>query len=119
VREFLLGYVNYKKESIQVAAIEALGTLGDARSIAVLQTFANAAKGNAPQSAAERAVVELRAGRKAVDDFKNLRQEVLDLEKANREQSKELEDLKKQVAAKGDTTAKPRSKSKSGKKEGN
>jgi hypothetical protein len=35
-----------------------------------------------------------------VDDFKNLRQEVLDLEKANREQSKELEDLKKQFEAK-------------------
>jgi aminopeptidase N len=119
VREFLLGYVNYKKESIQVAAIEALGTLGDARSIAVLQTFANAAKGNAPQSAAERAVVELRAGRKAVDDFKNLRQEVLDLEKANREQSKELADLKKQFEARGETPAKSSSKTKSGKKQGN
>jgi aminopeptidase N len=119
VREFLLGYVNHKKESIQVAAIKALGTLGDPRSIAVLQTFANAAKGNPPQAAAEKAVADLRAGRKPVDDFKNLRQEVQDLEKANREQSKELEDLKKQFAAKGDTTAKPRSKSKSGKKEGN
>jgi aminopeptidase N len=119
VREFLLGYVNHKRERIQVAAIEALGTLGDSRSIAVLQTFANAAKGSPQREAAERAVAELRAGRKPVDDFKNLRQEVLDLEKANREQSKELADLKKQFEAKEAAPAKSRPKSKAGKKAGN
>jgi aminopeptidase N len=119
VREFLLGYVNHKKESIQVAAIEALGTLGDPGSIAVLQTFANAAKPAPQQAAAEKAVADLRAGRKPVDDFKNLRQEVLDLEKANREQRKELDALKKQLEAREDTSAKSRSKSKPVKKGGN
>jgi HEAT repeat protein len=44
VREFLLDYVNHKNESIQVGAIKALGTLGDPKSLAVLQTFADAAK---------------------------------------------------------------------------
>jgi aminopeptidase N len=119
VREFLLGYVNHKRESIQVAAIEALGTLGDPGAIAALQTFANAAKAAPQQAAAEKAVADLRAGRKPVDDFKNLRQEVLDLEKANREQRKELDDLKKQFEARKDTPAKSRSKSKPGRKEGN
>ncbi|HXR06574.1 MAG TPA: HEAT repeat domain-containing protein, partial [Candidatus Acidoferrum sp.] len=119
VREFLLGYVNHKKESIQVAAIKALGTLADPRSIAVLQTFADSAKASPQQEAAEKAVADLRAGRKPVDDFKNLRQEVLDLEKANREQSKELADLKKQFESKDAGSAKPKSKSKPGKKEGN
>ncbi len=119
VREFLLGYVNHKKESIQVAAIQALGTLGDPRSIAVLKTFADSAKASPQQTAAEKAVADLRAGRKPVDDFKNLRQEVLDLEKANREQSKELADLKKQFESKDAASAKPKSKSKPGKKEGN
>jgi aminopeptidase N len=119
VREFLLGYVNHKKESIQVAAIQALGMLGDPRSIAVLQTFADAAKASPQQTVAEKAVADLRAGRKPVDDFKNLRQEVLDLEKANREQSKELADLKKQFESKDAGSAKPKSKSKPGKKEGN
>jgi aminopeptidase N len=119
VREFLLGYVNARKESIQIAAIRALATLGDSGAIDVLQTFANAAKDSPQQKAAEKAVADLRAARKPVDDFKNLRQEVLDLEKASREQSKELEDLKKQVAAKEATAPKSRSKSKPGKKDGN
>ena len=117
-REFLLGYVNHKRENTQVAALEALGTLGDPRSIAVLQTFANAAKGSPQQAAAETAVAELRAGRKPVDDFKNLRQEVLDLEKANREQREDLDDLKKQIAAKEAPPAKAPAKSKPLGKEG-
>ena len=118
VREFLLGYVNDKKESIQVAAIRSLGTLGDPASIAVLQTFANAAKGSRQQEVAEKAVADLRAGRKPVDDFKDLRQEVVDLEKAAREQHKELEDLKTQVELKGETPANPRVKTKLDKKDG-
>jgi aminopeptidase N len=119
MREFLTGYVNHKNRGIQVAAMQALGTLGDAGAIGVLQTFANAGKGSPQHDAAEKAVADLRAGRKPVDDFKNLRQEVLDLEKANREQRKELEDLKKQFEAKGDVSAKAGSKAKPVKKEGN
>ncbi len=119
VREFLLGYVNAKNESIQLAAIRALATLGDSGAIAVLQTFASGAKDSPQQKAAEKAVADLRAARKPVDDFKNLRQEVLDLEKATREQSKEIEDLKKQFAAKESAAPKSRSKSKPGKKDGN
>jgi aminopeptidase N len=100
VREFLLGYVNSKSERVQVAAMRALGTLGDPRSIAVLQTFASAGRGSPLRDTAEKAVESLRAARKPVDDFKNLREEVLSLEKANHDQVKELEDLKKQIAAK-------------------
>jgi aminopeptidase N len=118
VREFLLNYINHKNEKIQVAAIKALGTLGDPRSLAVLQTFADAAKTGPQQAAAEKAVADLRAGRKPVDDFKNLRQEVLDLEKANQEQGKELEDLKKQFKAAEAASPKTKSKSKHGRKDG-
>src|ERR1700722_6474424 len=119
VREFLLGYVNDKRNRVQIAAIRALGTLGDPKSIAVLQTFANAGKGSPQQQAAEKAVADLRAGRKPVDDFKNLRQEVMDLEKASRDQSKEIEDLKKQIAAKETAPTKSKGKSKPAKKDGN
>jgi aminopeptidase N len=118
VRDFLSGYVNAKKESIQIAAIRALATLGDSGAISVLQTFANTAKDSPQQKAAEKAVADLRAARKPVDDFKNLRQEVLDLEKTSREQSKELEDLKKQFAAKEVAAPKSQSKSRSRKKDG-
>jgi HEAT repeat protein len=93
-RQFLLGRLNDQERTVQLAAIRALGALGDAQAIAALQTFANAAKGAPGQAAAERAVTDLRAGRKPVDDFKNLRQEFLDLQKTSRDLRKELDDLK-------------------------
>ncbi len=99
VREFLQARVNHKKRVVQLACISALGTLGDPKAIPVLQGFAAASKATPQRSAAERAVAELRAGRKPVDDFKNLRQEVLDLQKANRDLQRQLDDLKKKVDA--------------------
>ena len=103
VRKFLVEHVNDKKKTVQRAAISALGTLGDSQAIAVLQTFASASKETPERSAAERAISELRAGRKPVDDFKNLRQEVLELQKSNRELRKELDTLKKTSAAQAGT----------------
>jgi len=97
VREFLVRYVNHKKRAIRLASLSALGTLGDSEAIVVLNKFATAAKDSPERSTAERAVTELRATRKPVDDFKNLRSEVLELQKANRELRKELEDLKKKL----------------------
>ena len=99
VREFLVRYVNHKKRAIRLASLSALGTLGDSEAIVVLNKFATAAKDSPERSTAERAVTELRATRKPVDDFKNLRSEVLELQKANRELRKELEDLKKKLEA--------------------
>jgi aminopeptidase N len=100
VRDFLIGHVNDKKRTVQLAAISALGTLGDPKAIAVLQTFSTASKASPERDAADRAVTVLRADRKPVDDFKNLRQEVLELQKTNRDLRKELDDLKKKVEAK-------------------
>lgn len=100
VREFLMPLVNHKKRGIRLAAISALGTLGDPKAIAVLERFAAASKSSPEQGPAERAVTELRADRRPADDFKNLRGEVMDLEKANRDLHKELDDLKKKVEAK-------------------
>jgi len=99
VREFLVRYVNHKKRAIRLASLSALGTLGDSEAIVVLNKFATAAKDSPERSTAERAVPELRATRKPVDDFKNLRSEVLELQKSNRELRKELEDLKKKLEA--------------------
>ncbi len=99
VRDFLIRYVNHKKRPIRLASLSALGTLGDSEAIAVLNKFATAAKDSPERGAAERAVTELRVARKPVDDFKNLRSEVLELEKSNRDLRKELEDLKKKLEA--------------------
>ncbi|MHB8521792.1 MAG: M1 family aminopeptidase [Limisphaerales bacterium] len=110
VREFLLGDINHLKKAVQLAAMSALGTLGDPKAIAVLQTFASAGKDNPARQAAEKSIASLRADRKPVDDFKNLRGEVLDLQKTARELRKEIDDLKKKLAA--EETQSPKSKSK-------
>jgi aminopeptidase N len=99
VREFLVGYVNHKKQNVQLAAIRALDTLGDPKAIAVLDKFATAAKDSPQRTAAERAVTNLRAGRRPVDDFKNLRTEVLDLQKQNRDLKKQMDGLEKKLDA--------------------
>ena len=111
VRDFLVSYVNHKNQTIATAALEALGTLGDPRAIAVLQNFASARNGP-EKAAAAQSLSTLRSARKPVDDFKNLRQEVLDLEKANRELRQDLEEIKKQLPVKTNapTKASPKPK---------
>ena len=99
VREFLLGHVHDLKRSVAERALSALGTLGDPKAIAVLQTFTKADKESPERKAAEAALATLRAARKPVDDFKNLRQEVADLQKEGRELRKNVDDLKHQLQA--------------------
>ncbi|HVV72028.1 MAG TPA: M1 family aminopeptidase, partial [Verrucomicrobiae bacterium] len=96
VREFLMKQLDTPRKSVQQAGIRALGVLGDPRAIAPLEKLATASKGSPERDAAEQAIKQLRETRKPVDDFKNLRQEVLDLEKANRELRKEIETLKEE-----------------------
>jgi aminopeptidase N len=115
VREFLTGYVNHKKRTVRVASITALGTLGDSKAITVLETFARAGKETRERAAAEKAVADLRAGRKPVDDFKNLRGEVLDLQKQNRELKKQVETIEKKLETLTTKPAAAPKKSSSGK----
>jgi len=112
VREFLLGQLNHRKNAVQRAAITALGSLGDPKAIAALDTFARGPKDSPERQAAETAVAALRAVRKPVDDYQELRNEVLSLEKENREMRKQLDELKKQVeaSAHGDAAAKKKKK---------
>ena len=109
VREFLVPYVNHKKRNIQVAALNALGTLGDPKAIPVVETFV-ASKETPQRTAAERALADLRAGRRPVDDFKNLRTEVLDLQKQNRALKKQVDALEKKLEALSTKTATPGTK---------
>ncbi len=124
VREFLLTHLQDKKRSVQIASINALGTLGDPKASAAVERFVSAAKDSPERSAAERVLPTLRASRKPVDDFKNLRQEVLDLQKANRELRHDLDDLKKKTEARVNVStetppadAKPKKNKKGSKKD--
>ena len=100
VREFLVSHVNSKRRRLQLTAIAALGRLGDPEAIPVLEKFTTAAKESPERTAAEKAVTELRAGRKPVDDFVNLRREILDVQKENRSLRKDFDALKKEIEAK-------------------
>jgi HEAT repeat protein len=99
VREYLLAQLQHKKRVVPPAAIRALGTLGDERAIGPLEKFASGEKASPERDAAQRALAQLRATRKPVDDFKNLRDEVLDLQKTDRDLRQELDDLKKKLEA--------------------
>ena len=116
VREFLIGYVNSPKRSLQLASISALGTLGDPKAIAVLGTFATASKETPESAAATRAITTLRAGRKPADDLKDLRQEVLELQKTTRELRQQVEELKSETKAVGSAKSGGKVDSKSKKK---
>ena len=93
VRRFLTEGCSLPSPRVKQAALEALGDLGDSKAIAVLEKFARGRDGSPERSKAESAIEKLRAGRKPVDDFKNLRQEVGALKKANEALEKKLGDL--------------------------
>jgi aminopeptidase N len=108
VREFLADHVNSKKKRVQLAALGALGTLGDARAIALLEKFTGAAKESPERTAAERSLNTLRDTKKPSAEMGGLRNEVLNLQKENRDLHKEFDDLKKKVeAAMPKTATKP------------
>jgi aminopeptidase N len=105
VREFLTVQLRSEKRRTRVAAIQALGKLGDPKAIGAIEKFLEAPRETREAPAAEAALAELRASRRPVDDFKNLRQEVTDLKKENRDLRNELGDLKKQFDAFKPTSA--------------
>jgi aminopeptidase N len=109
-REFLLSYVNHRKRTVQLAALRALGDLGDTKSIPVLETFAASSKDSPQHDAADHAISALRAARKPADEWRDLRNEVLELQKQNRDLKKEMDTLKKRMDASEPKPAEKKSK---------
>jgi HEAT repeat protein len=111
VREFIEGYVNHPDRSVRVGAISALGTLGDPKAMAVLQTFARDQPRDNVERAARDALAELQQQKKLVpEEVIELRKVVDDLKKDTKKLTDELEDVKKRLDAK--TGSKPAQKSK-------
>jgi aminopeptidase N len=100
VREFLTGHVNSLKDAVQIAAINALGTLDDPKAIVVLEKFTGAATESPERLAAEKAIAALNASRKPGENLRELRNEVMELQKNDRDLRKQLDDLKKKLEAK-------------------
>jgi HEAT repeat protein len=99
IREFLLEHVNDKRKPIQLAALGAIGTLGDAKAVSVLETFTLAPKESRERAAAEKSLASLRDTRKTAVELGNLRNEVISMQKENRDLRKQFDDLKKKIEA--------------------
>lgn len=98
-REFLLKFINSKKQGVQLGAIRALGLLEDPKAIAALETFANSSKETDEQPVAEKAIADIRAARRPSDNLKDLSAELLELKKDSQKMRKELDDMQKKSDA--------------------
>ncbi len=99
VRDFIIGYVADKNETIQLGAIRALGTLGDPGAIPVLQTFAGVNRANLVQRAASAALEAIRAGRKRDENSAELRQTVQELQDQMKKLRQDMESMQKKQNA--------------------
>ena len=105
VREFLIGYVNHRKDAIQAGAIRALGALGDTRAIPVLDTFSSDNPDDRIERAAERALKDLRDRKELVpNEIIQLRETVDKLRKETDKLKDDLDDIKKRLEAKENAT---------------
>jgi aminopeptidase N len=95
VRGYLVSRVNDPRPQLRRAALSALGTLGDPRAVPVLESFARASKSSPEQSTASAALERLRNERRPAVEFEELRREVLDLQRSERELKERVESLKK------------------------
>ena len=101
VRELLLKYLNSAKQRVQIAAVNALGALGDSKAIGPLETLTVVPKESPLRTAADRAIANLRDARKPSAEVGTLRNDVLSLQRENRDLRKDLDDLKKKLEALG------------------
>jgi HEAT repeat protein len=99
VREFLLKHLDSSKRRVQLAAVMALGTLGDVKALGPLEKFTNAPKESPLRATAERAVGAINNTKRPAAESDSLRSEVITLQKENRDLRKEFDDLKKKIDA--------------------
>ncbi len=101
-REFITDFVNSKNPKIQEGAIRALGTLGDGKSLAVIESFCS----KEPQLPIQRVANDARDKINKAKPFNpeevvKLTQSVEQLKKDSDKMQQQLDDLKKQLTATG------------------
>jgi len=107
VRDYLVSQVNDARPQLRRAVLGALGTLGDPRAVPVLETFARASRSSPEQRTASSALERLRNERRPAVEFEELRREVLDLQRSERELKERVETLRKTWDAKMTSPATP------------
>jgi aminopeptidase N len=115
VREFIAGYVNHPDRSTRAGAISALGTLGDPKAIALIQTFARDVPRDNVERAARDALPKLQERKKLVsEEVIELRKVVDDLKKDTKKLTDELDGVKKRLDAKAESKPSAKDKSSAG-----
>jgi HEAT repeat protein len=100
VREVLVSYVDHPSQRIRAGALSALGTLGDAKAIPIVQAFARDEAGDRVARAARSALDRLEQEKKLVpQEVVELRKAVRELKDDNEKLRDELEEIKKRLDA--------------------
>lgn len=99
LKDFLVSATEERDHRVRRAAMQALGDLGDARAIPVLETFSGAKDDHGIAEAARDAINRLRADNAPSAELGDLRREVLELKDANRQLREDLDKLTKRVDA--------------------
>ena len=103
VRELLVAHVNHPNRYVQAGAIRALGTLGDPKAIAVIQTFARDVPRDNVERATRDALAKLQEQKKLVpQEVIELRKVVDDLKKDTKKLTDELDEVKKRLDARAE-----------------
>jgi aminopeptidase N len=99
VRELIAGFATDSRQNVRLSALSALGALRDERAIPVLERFAAAHKISPERTTAERAIEAIRVNRKSTLEASDVRREVIELQKQNRDLRRDLDALKKKLDA--------------------
>lgn len=92
VRSYLTGHLSDPKRSLRTAAIQALATLGDPRSLPALQSFVDSGNQDSSEyQAATAAIKKLNSEKKQAPEVQDLRKELLEMQTT-------LKEIKKQLA---------------------
>ena len=99
VRVFLVEQLSHPKEDLRVAAAQALGTLRDARSLAVLKPLTAVSKPfkDPVREAAEKAMVALSAEQAKPQELKDVWTQMQDLQRKAQEMERQMETMKKKA----------------------
>jgi len=90
VREALLSRVEHPRESVRLAALRALGMLGDPQALPALERFAGADTRKRERQTAQSAIRAIREKRPVSQDLQQLRKEVLELRRQQDELKEQL-----------------------------
>ena len=97
--QFLLGFAEDPRDRVRIAAVRALGSLGDAKAIPALEKLAINSPHNRVSGQAQASLKQIRERQAPAVELSSVRANILDLQKENAALKKEMEDLRKRFEA--------------------